>query len=100
MKSASLRQKIYSVRKFPVIIVLETEKIVEPRFPGLPRGNQEYATRNHPDFCQYFGNQNGCGIGVSVQLVPIERKRVYCPRCWIVNWTHIQWKSVVVSGRK
>ena len=33
-------------------------------------------------------------------MVPSERKGVYRPHCWIVNWTHVQRKSVVVSGRK
>ncbi|KAH3854022.1 hypothetical protein DPMN_096561 [Dreissena polymorpha] len=63
--------------KFPGIVAPETEKVVQPGSPGPPRGYQEDPARAHPDLHQDLGNENGWGIGVSVQLVTCERKRVY-----------------------
>ncbi len=55
--------------------------------------------RAHPYFSKIWEN-NGLEIRASAQLVPSERKGVYSPRCWNIKWTHVQRKSVVVSGRK
>ena len=90
MKSASLGQKVSSERKSPRVIVQETENCVEPGSLGPPRGDKENLAIALPDFLQNLGNENGWGIGVSDQLVPRERKRVYCPCCCIVDWTYVQ----------
>ena len=63
------------------------------------KGRSGLCYTNSPWFSPIFG-ESEWEISVSVQLVPIEQKRVYWTRFWIVNRTHIQRESVIVSGCK
>ena len=50
MKSASLGQKVSSVRKRPEVIVQENKNCIEPGSPGPQRGDKENLSIAHPDF--------------------------------------------------